>query len=331
MKHFIRTVAACLIAVGFANGALAQTELKLASNAIKANPPKVGDQVAWEWLAKEMEAATDSEVTLNVFWSGSLGAEADLKQSLQSGVLDILPNSGSNASDVIPEFGILSTSYLFRDFEHYREVVNDSAFFGRMQAIVKDHDLGFQLVGMGATGSRNLYNRKHAVERPTDAEGLNMRVMSSPVEFKVWSELGTLPTNIASTEIYTSLQTGVIDAAESSIPFIVSNKYYEVAPFITLTNHQISTHLFFMNDASIENLPEVHRQTVLDLIREAGNVQIDATARLSEELLDTLRSQPGVTVSDVDTAPFAEKLSALQEEVAAELGVSDLLEIVKSH
>lgn len=123
-------------------------------------------------------------------------------------------------------------------------------------------------------------------------------------------------------------QGGALNASAAAVPMV---ERVEIGGQPLLYYHQISTHLFFMNDASIENLPEAHRQTVLDLIREAGNVQIDATARLSEELLDTLRSQPGVTVSDVDTAPFAEKLSALQEEVAADLGVSDLVEIVKSH
>jgi len=331
MKNFIRLAGATALAAALATGAGAQTELKLASNAIKADPPKVGDQVAWEWLERELVDKTGGDVTLRVYWSGSLGAEADLKQALQSGVVDILPNSGSNAADAIPEIGILSTSYLFRDFDHYKEVVNDPAFFDRMKEIVASHDTGYQLVGMGATGSRNLYNRQRVVESPDDAKGLNMRVMSSPVEFKVWSELGTLPTNIASTEIYTSLQTGVIDASESSIPFIVSNKYYEVAPYITLTNHQISTHLFFMNDESIAGLPDEDRQTVLDLIREAGNVQIDATKRLSEDLLKTLREAPGVTVTEVDTKLFSDRLTSLQDEVAADLGVTDLLEIIRSH
>ncbi|HKJ84586.1 MAG TPA: hypothetical protein VKA06_00850, partial [Spirochaetia bacterium] len=119
--------------------------------------------------------------------------------------------------------------------------------------------------------------------------------------------------------------------SESSIPFIVSNKYYEVAPYITLTNHQISTHLFFMNDESIAGLPDEDRQTVLDLIREAGNVQIDATKRLSEDLLKTLREAPGVTVTEVDTKLFSDRLTSLQDEVAADLGVTDLLEIIRSH
>lgn len=311
--------------------ASAEVVLKMASNAHQANPPKVGDQVAFEWLQQELEERTDGAVKLEIYWGGSLGAEAQMTQALETGVIDVLPNSGSNIANVISEAGLLSTSYLFRDFDHYKAVVADEEFFGRFQDIVREQDLGYQLVGMGATGSRNLYNRVREVETPEDASGMKMRVMSSPVEFRVWKELGLMPTSIPSTEIYMSLQTGVVDAAESSIPFIVSNKYYEVAPYITLTNHQISTHLYFINDESLQRVPEEHRGTLLELFREAGYRHIDATAKLSEELLDTLRSQPGVTVTDVDSSHFSELLMTLQDDVAKELGVEDLLDVVRAH
>lgn len=334
MKQMLTLALAVGLVLGAAaTPALAQAEvvLKMASNAHRADPPKVGDQVAFDWLAEELKKQTDGAVALEVYWGGSLGAEAKLHQSLETGVLDVLPNSGSNIANVVPEIGLLSTSYLFRDFDHYKAVVNDPAFFDRLQEIVRDRDLGYQLVGMGATGSRNLYNRQRAIVTPDDAAGMKMRVMSSPIEFRVWQTLGLLPTNLPSTEIYLSLQTGVVDASESSIPFIVSNKYYEVAPYITLTNHQISTHLYFMNDASIASLPEEHRETVLALFREAGNKQIDATKRLSTEMLDELRGNPNVTVTEVDTRPFAEKLTSLQGEVAEELGVEDLLAAIRAH
>lgn len=334
MKQMLTLALAVGLVLGAAaTPALAQAEvvLKMASNAHRADPPKVGDQVAFDWLAEELKKQTDGAVALEVYWGGSLGAEAKLHQSLETGVLDVLPNSGSNIANVVPEIGLLSTSYLFRDFDHYKAVVNDPAFFDRLQEIVRDRDLGYQLVGMGATGSRNLYNRQREIVTPDDAAGMKMRVMSSPIEFRVWQTLGLLPTNLPSTEIYLSLQTGVVDASESSIPFIVSNKYYEVAPYITLTNHQISTHLYFMNDASIASLPEEHRETVLALFREAGNKQIDATKRLSTEMLDELRGNPNVTVTEVDTRPFAEKLTSLQGEVAEELGVEDLLAAIRAH
>ena len=330
MKH--RAVAGLATILALAGTmAQAQVELRLASNAHRSDPPTVGDQVAFEWLQKAVDEATGGAVRITVFWGQSLGDEATLLDGLETGVVDILPNSGSNVVRVIPEAGLLSASYLFRDFEHYKAVVNDDAFFGRLQEIVAGHDLGYQLVGMGATGSRNLYNRTREVATPEDAQGLKMRVMASPVEFEVWSSLGMLPSTLPSSEIYMALQTGVVDAGESSIPFIVSNKYYEVAPHISLTNHQISTHLYFINNDSLASVPEEHRDTLLSLLRETGNRHIDATTELSIEMLERLRQLPGVTVTEVDTAQFAEKLMALQDKVAVELGMTDLREVIRAH
>ncbi|MEZ5796637.1 MAG: TRAP transporter substrate-binding protein [Paracoccaceae bacterium] len=312
-------------------GALAEVNLRMASNAIQSTPAKVGDQIAFEWLAEEIEKQTQGEVTLTIYWGGSLGSEASLMGSLESGALDILPKSGSNLAANIPEAGMFSASYLFRDFAHYQAVVTDPAFFERFGAIVASHTDAYRLAGIGATGARNLYNRVHAIATPADGKGLKVRVQSSPIEFQVWQTLGMLPTSIPSTEIYLSLQTGVVDAAESSIPFIMSNKYYEVAPYISLTNHQISTHFFLINNASLEKIPEAHRETVLRLLREAGTRQIEATVELSRAMEAELRALPGVTVTDINVADFEEPLRALQDQVAQDLGVTDLLAMIRAH
>ncbi|ULB09738.1 TRAP transporter substrate-binding protein [Cereibacter azotoformans] len=331
MKTWKLCATALMLVLAPIGMAQAQVVLKLASNAVRSDPPRVGDQIAFEWLQSELESRTNGEVTLEIYWGGALGAEAQLVQSLETGVIDILPNSGSNAASTLPEAGLFSTSYLFRDFDHYRAVANDPAFFDRLAELQAARNAGYRLVGLGATGSRNLYNRTRPVATPEEAAGLKMRVQSSPIEFRIWQTLGLIPTAIPSTEIYLSLQTGVVDASESSIPFIMSNKYYEVAPYITLTNHQISTHLYFLNDASLQRVPEEHRQVLLGLLRETGNRHIDATADLSETMLEELRAQPGVTVTEADTKAFANRLVELQDEAAAELGVTDLLATIRAH
>jgi tripartite ATP-independent transporter DctP family solute receptor len=328
-RALLHSALAVAAVIGLAYPAMAEVNLRMASNAIQSNPAKVGDQVAFEWLADEIAKQTNGEVKLTIYWGGSLGSEASLMTSLESGAIDILPNSGSNLAANIPEAGLLSTSYLFRDFAHYQALVSDQAFFDRFAGIVADRTDAYRLVGIGATGSRNLYNRVHPIATPEDAKGMKMRVQSSPIEFQVWQTLGMLPTSIPSTEIYLSLQTGVVDASESSIPFIVSNKYYEVAPFISLTNHQISTHFFFINNASLEKVPEAHRETLLRLLREAGDKQIEATARLSTENEKDLRALPGVTVTDIDVAAFEAPLRPLQDQVAQELGLTDVLMMIR--
>lgn len=315
------------ILAGVAN---AQVSLRVANEEIFADPPKVAAQSALEYIEKTIPEVTDGEVTVELYPNAALGSEKELIKSVASGTVDATVMSPGNAAGLIPEVQLFSASYLFASYDHARRVIGDDEFFEAMQQIVANKDAGFQLAGIGLTGTRNFYSRTKVVASLEDMEGMKMRVMSSPTEFKVWSTLGMLPSNIPAPEIYTSLQTGVIDAAESSLPAIAGNKYYEVAPNITLTNHQFNLHLFLISDMALAKIPEDHRDAIMATFREAGIIEVQSAEDLSANVLDFLREQPGVTVTEVDTAPFAEALRHVQDEVAEELEVENLLEIIRA-
>lgn len=310
--------------------AQAEVTLRVASEEIFADPPKIAAQYALEYIAAELPKVTDGEVVVELYPNAALGSEKELIRSVAEGTVDATVMSSGNAAGLIPEVQLFSASYLFNSYDHVRSVLEDDAFFQAMRKVVADKQAGFQLGGIGITGTRNLYNRSRVVASVEDLEGLKMRVMSSPTEFTVWSTLGTLPTNIPAPEIYTSIQTGVVDAAESSLPAIAGNKYYEVAPNVTLTHHQFNLHFFLISDAALSRIPEEDRGAVLQTFREAGLKEVDAAEELSAKVLDMLRGQPGVTVTEVDTKPFAAKLQEVQDEVAIELGVEHLLEMVRA-
>jgi tripartite ATP-independent transporter DctP family solute receptor len=329
MKRLICAVMTIAGLLGAAPVMAEKVVLRMATNDHFSDPPKIGGQVAFQWLQKTVAERTNGQVEIKIYPGAQLGAEKDTVKMLKSGGIDISPDSPGNHAALVPEAGLFSASYLFTSFEHFERVMADERFFNRLKKVVEDRKLGYQLAGIGATGSRSIYNRTRAVNTPTDLKGLKMRVMASPTEYKVWSTLGMLPSTIASTEIYSALQSGVVDAAESSIPYIVGNKYYEVAPFITLTNHQISGHLYLISDKALARVPEKHRATVLKILRETGREHIRATARLTTQKLEELRSKPTVKVSMVDPAPFIAQLRPIQDEVAKELGVEDLLKIIR--
>ena len=309
--------------------ASAEVTLKFASEESFAQPPALAVQFGVEYLQKTIQGATNGAVKMDVYPGAALGNEKTLIKSVGTGVVDATVLSPGNAAGLIPEVRIFSASYLFNSYDHVKRVLNDEAFFSRFQEIVRGKNAGFQLVALGLTGTRNFYTRKGVVKTMDDLKGIKMRVMSSPTEFKVWSTLGTLPTNIPAPEIYTSIQTGVVDAAESSIPAIVRNKYYEVGPFISLTHHQFNLHLYLLGDHAMKKVPEAAREDLLKVFREAGRQQVEGAIVLSEQKLKFLRSQPGVTVTDVDTKPFAAKLVGIQDEVAKKLGVTDILKMIR--
>lgn len=331
MKRFLPILLAAAAVLATAPAAAEKVVLRMGTNDHFSDPPKTGGQTAFQWLQKTVAERTNGEVEIKIYPGAQLGAEKDTVKMLKSGGIDITPDSPGNLAALVPEIGLFSASYLFANFDHYEKAVSDQRFFKRLQKIVKDRDLGYQLVGIGATGSRNVYNRVRPVSTPAELKGMKMRVMASPIEFKVWSTLGMLPTTIASTEIYSALQSGVVDASESSVPYIVGNKYYEVAPYITLTNHQISGHIYLIGDKALAKVPEKHRTALLQALYEAGPRQIRATAELSERMLKDLKTKPRVQVNTVDPKAYIALLRPIQDEVAKSLNVEDLLKIIREH
>ena len=330
LRYGLKLVAPIAGLVSLVAVAQAEVSLRIASEEIFADPPKVAAQTALEYLDEQLPKATGGEVEVELYPNAALGSEKELIRSVGQGTVDATILSPGNAAGLIPEIQLFSASYLFNSYDHVRRVLEDDAFFEAMRKLVADKEAGFQLAGIGITGTRNLYNRERVVDGLEALKGLKMRVMSSPTEFKVWSTLGTLPTNIPAPEIYTSIQTGIVDAGESSLPAIAGNKYYEVAPNITLTHHQFNLHLLLISDIALARIPEEHHDAVLRTFREAGMEEIAAAEQLSERVLKTLSEQPGVTVTEVDTKAFAAKLREVQDEVAKDLEVEDLLQLIRS-
>jgi tripartite ATP-independent transporter DctP family solute receptor len=304
--------------------------LRVGSEEPFKTPPGIAAQYGLEFIAQELPKRTGGKVEAKLFPGAVLGNERALMKALTVAGVDATVVSISNAAPLVKEVGFLAAAYLFESYAHAERVLfNDPRFFQRYQQLVRDKKQGFQLVGTGLTGTRNLYNRVKPVKGPDDIKGMKMRVMANPTEFKVWSAMGTLPANIPAPEIYTSLQTGVVDAAESSLPAIVTGKYYEVAPHVVLTHHQYNIHMYFLRDGVLDKLPADVQKTVLDTFREAGAVQFKAAVRMADEKLAELKSKPGVTVSEVNTKLFAAKVQEIQDEEAKSSEVTDVLKLIR--
>ncbi len=319
-----------LVLAGAYSSSFATTTLKVASEEGFGTPPRVAAQYGLEYLRDHIGKATKNTFEIKLYSSASLGSEKELVKSVGNGTIDATVMSPGNMAGVLPEVQLFSTSYLFTSYDHAKKVLSNEQFLNRMKQIVRDRKLGFQLAAISLTGSRNMYNRVKPVSTIEGLAGMGMRVMNSPTEFKIWSTLGMLPSTIPGPEIYSALQSGVVDAAESSLPAIVGGKYYEVAPNITLTHHQYNLHLYLIGDRTLAKIPPAQQGEVLQVFEDAAKVQLDGAIRLADEKLQFLRSQPKVTVSEVDTRVFAKKLTPIQDQVAESLKMQDVLKIIRS-
>lgn len=328
-RNFIHLCAAALAVSAFhAPVAHAAVTLRVGSEEPFSNPPRVAAQFGLDWLEANVAGRTNGQVLVKVSGNGALGPEKELLKSVSAGIIDGCVSSPGNAAALIPEFQLFSVSYLFSSFDHVMKVLENDAFFKSMQNIVRDRKLGMQLAGISVTGARNLYNRVRVVNGIDDMKGLKMRVMNSPTETKVWSSLGMIPASIPAPEIYSALQSGVVDAAESSIAAIVASKYYEVAPNLTLTNHQFNLMFYFIGDRALAKVPEAERAALMETFREAAIVQAKAAATLQTQSLEFLRNREGVTVTEIDTSAISEKLQPMQQDIAKGFKMEDILNLI---
>jgi tripartite ATP-independent transporter DctP family solute receptor len=281
-------------------------------------------------LRKLLQERTGGRVRLDIFPAAQLGSEVAMIEGVRLGSLDGSVAHVANAATVVPELSLFSVSYLFQDRDHYERVINDPKFQQRIEQLVAGKKLGLRVVGFYSAGVRDLYTRRGPATTPEDLKGTKIRVMNNPVEAKIWNALGAIPTPMNFGEVYQSLQSGVLDAAENAPSVIESNRHYEAARTIVLTEHQRSICLLMMNEKKLQALPADLRPVVLEAAREASAFERKRDLELNAEAIARMKSR-GAQIVAPDRARFAARILPIQDEVAAALRMTDMLELIRSH
>ncbi|BCV24597.1 TRAP transporter substrate-binding protein [Gelria sp. Kuro-4] len=281
-------------------------------------------QVAAEDFANAVAEKTNGKVKIEIYPGATLGDELSMLDSLRLGDLDFSIAAAPNAASHIPELGFFGVGYLFKDYDHFRKAMTDQTIIDRVANLAAEKNLGFKFLGFLTTGARSLYSIK-PIRTPDDMKGVKMRVMASPVEAKVWGTLGSLPVSIPFGEVYSALQTGVAAAAENTPLVYVANKHQEVAPYLDLTEHQYMVSTLWVSDKTWEKLPEDVRKAVVAAAKEMTDTQIQQTQKDEAKLLEEAGSKGVKVIRDVDKQAFIDKVLSLQDEIAKEMKLDDIL------
>ena len=324
MSYLTRTASVALAAALMTSTASAET-LRMGHD----QPEAHGYQEVGVYLDKRLKEELGPDWAVTIFPGAQLGNEMAMLDSVIAGNLDMSIAATANASTFIPELGLFSVSYVFEDVEHFRRVMNDEAFNEMLDEVIESKDLGIRRVASFTAGVRNVYNAEKPIATLDDLESMKMRVMASPVESKVWGELGTLPVAIPFGDVYTGMQTGLVQAAENAAAVYASNKHYEVAPYYSLTGHQWLIANLYISDMTYDELSDEAKAALETIGLELTDHIIDYVVASDAEFVEKMVSEFGVQVNEVDTAAFVERLAATQDEVAAELGAENLLARVR--
>lgn len=287
---------------------------------------------AADWFGEEIARRTNGAVRSTLFPSAQLGPDRAVLDEMRLGTIDLMISTTNNAAAQVPQYNVFSLAYLIPDYEAFRRAMRaDGPIAARIQALYEERRTGLVLLGFMMGGTRNL-SAVRPVRTLDDLRGLKMRVPPSPAVARQWQALGTLPVTINWAEVYTSIQTGVAQALESSLSGYIAERFYEVAPHLSLTMHEVQVGHFTMSARSLARIPEPHRATLRAVAAEAMEVGTRTGIEADEAVVRRARTEFAgrITVHEPDRAAFARTLAPLQDELAQSYNARDLLEMVRA-
>ena len=279
---------------------------------------------------KLIEERSQGRIKVDIFPAGQLGAEVAMIEGVRLGTIDMVPCSTANAATIVPELGLFSVSYLFKDRTHVDRVLTDPGFSAQLDQVIASKNLGIRRVGYYTSGVRNIYSRKGSVAGPEDLRGVKIRVQNNPVEVQVWKAFGAIPTPMNFGEVYQALQSGVIDAAENGLAVVESNKHYEAAKFISQTEHQYGINPLFINEKKLASMPPDLQKIVLQTALDASAFERKKDNELVDAAAEGLKTKGAVLTRPEKTA-FIALIAPIQNQVAQSTKGAPLLEIIRKN
>jgi len=319
------TLTAALLAGTSLAGAAAACEMTLRSS--DTHPEGYPTVAAVEYMGDLVEERTDGRICIEVYHSAQLGEEKDTIEQTQFGVIDMNRVSIGPFNNMIPETKVFSLPYIFRSTEHMHKVL-DGEIGQEVLESFRDHDL----VGLAYydSGSRSFYNSQKPITSIEDLEGMKFRVMQSDVFVDMVDALGGNATPLPYGEVYSSIQTGVVDGAENNWPSYESSGHYEVAQHYTLDQHLMVPEVLVMSEQSWDALSEEDQQ----IIRQAAEDSVPHMRELWQAREAASREkavESGVqVVDDIDKTPFIEAMDPVYEEHVTSENLQELVERIRA-
>jgi tripartite ATP-independent transporter DctP family solute receptor len=277
-------------------------------------------------FADALEQATKGQVKVKVFYSGSLSSnERELLEMAQSGATDFGIGATTYVLGWAPSFKVFDLPYLFEGVEHFKKVVQGPVG-ERLAKQVEPH--GVVLLTYILPGVRSIFNNVRPINGLEEAKGLKIRSMQSPVYVDMFKAMGMLPTAMPASELYTSLQTGVVDAAENDPASVVSWGWVDVIKYYSLDEHSISCNVMVMNKKRFDSFPPDIQKAIREAGKKAENYQLDYIQKATAENLEKIKAK-GVKVNVItNKKPFQDSVSHIIAQYEKEIG-PDIIQMVR--
>lgn len=291
--------------------AQAATVLKAAD----VHPPGYPTVVAVENMGKKLEAATNGKYSVRMYPSSVLGDEKTMIEQAQVGAIQILRTSLGPVGSVVPEVNVFNMPFVFRNEKHMRAIIDGEIGQELLDKITASPARLVALAWMDG-GSRSLYTKK-PVHNMDDLKGQKIRMMGNPLFVDTMNALGGNGISMSYSEVFSALQTGVIDGAENNPPsMFTANHYTTGAKYYAQTNHLIIPELLVVSKVSWDKMTDEEHTLMKKLAREA---QMEQRVLWDKSVADysVKLKAAGVEFIDVDQKPFYDATAGVREKYGA--------------
>jgi tripartite ATP-independent transporter DctP family solute receptor len=276
--------------------------------------------------AKRANAALQGKVEIKVFHSSQLGSDEQMMRGIKVGAPEMfLPSTVMSTAE--QKFGVFEMPYLIVSRAHMKKVAEhkqtQSALLEGLPA------RGMRILGVWENGFRHITNNVRPIVKPEDLKGIKLRVPGGVWRVKMFKDYGANPSPMPLAEVYSALQSGVMDGQENPFPQIASAKFHEVQKFLSLSGHVYTPAYLVIGEDSWKKLPPDVQTTLAKLASELGDFARSEGERLDKELMGKVA--PPMKANEVDKEAFIKASKTVYDEFGKEVpGGTDLIKLVQS-
>ena len=253
-----------------------------------------------------VQKKSGDRITIKFFPADQLGGDIAQIEQMMANSIQFYGDVLVWYANWVKDFSIFGWGFTFRDNDHMEKFI-DSPIYQEMAEKFRK-DFGLRILAGVPTQPRILFSKKPVFDLK-DIQGIKMRVPEIETYLRVWEALGTRPTRVTWAEVYLGLRQGVIDACEGPVSAAYAAKFYEPAPYVTRTDHLISTAHLTMNDKVFQSLPKDLQQVVTEAAKETIQFSRNESEKLTNEVMKNMVSE-GSKIIWTDTTPFRKRLDA---------------------
>ena len=282
----------------------AYAQTKAVFKASDVQPPGYPTVVATENIGKKLEAATNGRLSVQMYPSMQLGGEKETLEQTQIGAVQLLRVSAGSVGPIVDEINVVNMPFLFRNTAHAEKIMDGPIGQELLDKITANANAGLVALCWMDSGARSLYNTKRPIKTVEDIKGLKFRVIGNPIFIDMMNALGGNGVAMGYDQVFSALQTGVIDGAENNPPSYVFSNHYTAAKYLSLTEHLIVPEVLVFSKKTWTTLSTDDQALIKKFAREAQLEESELWNKYEQQAMDKAKAAGCQIIEIADKAPF---------------------------